>query len=208
VVTGDEVAPIELPRSTAHLVLRALRPGDEADVRAYRGREDVSRYLMRGPLSADEVVELVAKRQHQTSIDVDDDWLSLVLELDGRVVGDVSLHCLSVADGQAEIGWVLNPDFGGQGLATEAARAVLGIAFDEIGLHRVVARLDPRNSPSQRLCVRLGMRLEAHLREESRFKGEWADLLVYAMLRAEWERGRAAGPSGCDDRLAGGRMGS
>ncbi len=47
----------------------------------------------------------------------------------------------------------------------------------------------PRNLASARVCERLGMRLEAHLREESWFKGEWGDLLVYAVLASEWPSG-------------------
>jgi RimJ/RimL family protein N-acetyltransferase len=62
-----------------------------------------------------------------------------------------------------EIGYVLHPDHGGQGLASEAVRALLEIAFVTIGLHRVSARIDARNLRSLRLAERLGMRREAHL---------------------------------------------
>ena len=104
----------------------------------------------------------------------------------GRVIGDVYFTVRSVADASAEIGWTLHPQHRSHGYMTEAASAVLQIAFDEIGLHRVMARLDPRNLPSVALCRRLGMREEAHLVEDVWFKGEWGDTGVYAILDREW----------------------
>ena len=74
----------------------------------------------------------------------------------------------------------------GQGFATEACTAVLDLAFEHLGLHRVVANMDARNTASARLAERLGMRREAHHRSAEMFKGEWSDLLVYAILDREW----------------------
>jgi RimJ/RimL family protein N-acetyltransferase len=84
------------------------------------------------------------------------------------------------------IGWTLHPDHGGRGYMTEAARALLRIAFAEIELHRVAADLDPRNASSIALCKRLGMREEAHFVEDAWSKGEWVDTLIYAILDREW----------------------
>jgi RimJ/RimL family protein N-acetyltransferase len=85
-----------------------------------------------------------------------------------------------------EIGYVLHPAHTGRGYATEAIRALLPLAFDELRLHRLFARLDARNSASAKVCRRLGMRQEAHLRENEWFKGEWTDEIVFALLAHEW----------------------
>jgi len=50
----------------------------------------------------------------------------------------------------------------------------------------VKAQLDARNTASARLCERLGMTLEAHLRQDWWSKGEWTDTLVYGLLADEW----------------------
>src|SRR5690349_5876214 len=52
---------------------------------------------------------------------------------------------------------------------------------------RSIGRCDARNDASAQLIERLGMRREAHFRENEHFKGEWADQYVYAMLAAEWK---------------------
>ena len=102
-----------------------------------------------------------------------------------RVVGDVALWSTDDAQRLAEIGWAFHPEVAGRGLATEAAAAVLDIAFDTYGLHRVAAQLDPRNVASARLCERLGMQREAHLRQSWWEDGEWTDSLVYGLLESD-----------------------
>ena len=57
---------------------------------------------------------------------------------------------------------------------------------------RIIGRCDGRNAASAKAMERLGMRREAHLRENEMVKGEWCDELVYAMLVDEW---RALGKS-------------
>jgi aminoglycoside 6'-N-acetyltransferase len=69
---------------------------------------------------------------------------------------------------------------------TEAAGAVLAVAFEQIGLRRVIANLDPRNVGSIALCRRLGMREEAYFVEDFWSKGEWTDTGIYALLAREW----------------------
>jgi aminoglycoside 6'-N-acetyltransferase len=69
---------------------------------------------------------------------------------------------------------------------TEAASAVLDLAFGPLGLHRVMADLDPRNQTSAALCRRLGMREEAHFVEDLWVKDAWADTGIFAILAREW----------------------
>ena len=86
----------------------------------------------------------------------------------------------------AEIGWLVGPAFQGRGYAREAAAMLLDLAFGELGLHRVIAELDPRNTASVRVCERLGMRKEGHFVEQMWLKDEWTDTGSYAILDREW----------------------
>lgn len=184
---------VSLPITTERLTLRSFRPGDEDDVFAYRSVESVVRYIPGDPKTREQVADLVAERATNGRIDPTSPNLTLAVELDGRVIGDVLilLEGLGGADGrQAEIGWVFAQDVAGQGYATEAARAITDAAFREVGVHRVWAELEPENTASSRVCERLGMRREAMFVKASWFKGEWTDLAVYALLAEEWPAGR------------------
>jgi RimJ/RimL family protein N-acetyltransferase len=75
--------------------------------------------------------------------------------------------------------------------------ALLHLAFDSLGLHRVTARIDPENEASLRLGARLGMRQEAHLIRNEWFKGRWADEIDLALLEEEWAAQHANGPRSC-----------
>ena len=78
------------------------------------------------------------------------------------------------------------PDHHSHGYATETARLLLELGFGEFGLHGVIGRLEPRNAASARVLERVGMRREAHFRENEFVKGEWQSELVYAILGHEW----------------------
>jgi RimJ/RimL family protein N-acetyltransferase len=179
------------PLRTERLLLRTMEPGDADDVHAYQSLEAVTRYLTFEPRTRTEVQERVLRYSEALTLAGDDDfWQLAIVRADAprRVIGDLYFTIKSVANATGEIGWTLHPDFTGAGYMTEAATAVLRLAFEEIGLHRVRAELDPRNVTSVALCRRLGMREEAHFVEDLWFKGEWGDTGIYAMLDHEWKK--------------------
>lgn len=180
------------PIATERLVLRLMTTDDVDDVHSYQSLEDVCRYQEFEPRSREEVAEKVVGHSRATRLAADGDYLQLALELPAtadapsRVIGDSYFTIASLANSRGEIGWSLHPDFMGKGYAFEAASAVLALAFGTLGLHRVVAELDPRNAASITLCKRLGMREEAYFVKDMMFKGEWGDTGVYAILEDEW----------------------
>jgi RimJ/RimL family protein N-acetyltransferase len=118
--------------------------------------------------------------------------LAVVRRQDDLLLGDVLLGLRSVEHETVEVGYIFAPEYGGQGYATEAVRALLDLAFEDLGARRVVARVDARNAPSRRLLERLGLRLEAHLVENEWFKGELSSEVDYAVLAREWRLGGRA----------------
>jgi RimJ/RimL family protein N-acetyltransferase len=179
----------DYPLTTARLRLRPFNRGDVDGVFAYRGREDVARYLFDPPLSRDECALAIQQRVTQTTFETEGDRIVLAVEPLGTsgLIGEVSLIWRSSEARQAEIGWIFHPAHQGQGYASEAAAVLLRLAFNTAGLHRVYARCDAANQSSWRLMERLGMRREAHFREHARFKGGWDEEYYYALLRREWQ---------------------
>lgn len=175
---------ISYPILTERLLMRPFLLDDLAGLHAISSRADVTRFVPWEPRSEEEVGQVLQRR-----VDGSQEGMSLavVLRADATIlVGDVSLHSLVPQHGTAEVGFIFHPDHHGAGLAGEAAEAVLSIAFDLLGLHRVIGRCDARNAPSARLMERLGMRREAHLIENEFLKGEWTDELDYGILEREW----------------------
>ena len=193
---GLSMPTTPLPVRTERLVLRRFLPTDESDLLAYYSNADVVRYLYLDVLNAAQNRRALEEKCAQTALAAEGDVLSIAVEQPkiGRIIGEVILFHRSAAHEQGEIGFVFNPTYQGRGFATEAVRALLDIGFSWHGLHRLYGRCDVRNQRSLRLMERIGMRKEAHFVHNERFKGDWGDEFVYAMLASEW--------AGCPPGLA------
>jgi RimJ/RimL family protein N-acetyltransferase len=176
------------PVRTERLLLRPLTSSDTDALLAYRGRADVCRYVPFEPMDHRVIRERLAAQWATVALDDEGQALTLGIEIarTGELAGDVVLFWHSREHLGGEIGYILNPGFAGHGYATEAARALLRLGFDELGLHRITARLDERNEASAKVARRLGMRQEARLVSNELFKGEWSTELDFAMLAEEW----------------------
>lgn len=178
----------EYPLETARLNLRPFTPDDVVATHAIHSRSDVVRYLYWDIRSEDDVREMVERRMNNVRIEKENDSLVLAVERrdTGELIGDVVLHWNNEAHQQGEVGYVFHPGHHGQGFAREASAEMLRLGFEELKLHRIIARCDARNSASAALMKRLGMRHEATFVENEFVKGEWCDEAVYAVLRSEW----------------------
>ena len=170
------------------LLLRPLTSRDIDALLAYRGREDVCRYVPFEPMTREGITERLTGQWARTELTGEGQSLTLGAEVSqtGELAGDIILFWHSEEHAGGEIGYVFNPSLGGRGYATEAVTMMLRLGFEELGIHRIIARIDERNDPSVRLARRVGMRQEARLVENEFFKGEWSTELDFAMLAAEW----------------------
>jgi RimJ/RimL family protein N-acetyltransferase len=180
------------PLETDRLRLRPFTEGDFAALSAYQSRPDVTRFLYWDPRGPQEVRAALEKKIASRAIRSEGDALALAIELKdtSQVIGDFILQLTSEQHRTAELGYVIHPDHHGHGYATEAGWILLGIAFENLNLHRVVAGLDARNVASARVLERLGMRQEAHFVENEFVKGGWQSAIEYAVLDREWRESR------------------
>ncbi|BCW87762.1 Spermidine N(1)-acetyltransferase [Alphaproteobacteria bacterium SO-S41] len=179
---------VALPIRTASLILRPFAESDFEDIAAQMGDAGVTRYLYWGPRTREESRIAFEKRMTGNVIAPGVDYIALVIAdaATGRFAGEVSLMHMANPHRNGEIGYILHPDFHGRGVATEAATAMRDIAFRELGLHRLTAGCDDRNTGSWRVMEKLGMRREAHFVRNEFVKGEWTGGIIYAMLDEEW----------------------
>ena len=167
------------PIRTDRLTLRTYLPGDEEWMHDLYSRPEVTAQLLDEPWNREYTLNRLGDRLMKTDLLGPTGTLALVIEYGGTPVGDVMIWTTTY--GNAEMGWVLDPDAGGRGIASEAVTAVIDHAFGR-GLHRVVAQMDARNAASAKLATRVGMTQEAHFRANWWSKGEWTDTLVFAVL--------------------------
>ncbi|MEU4386540.1 GNAT family N-acetyltransferase [Promicromonospora sp. NPDC023805] len=173
----------EWPLVTERLRLRPVALADAEAFLGWRSRAEVVRFMYQPPW---DLPTAQAKLSTWSTAPFEEvgDVLVLAIEADGGVVGEAMLKWAAGAR-QAELGYALHPDVSGRGLATEAARATLELAFTTYGFHRVFARIDEENAASVRVAERLGMRPEAHLLENDQRDGVWSNEVVYALLDRE-----------------------
>ncbi|ODU26773.1 MAG: GNAT family N-acetyltransferase [Pseudonocardia sp. SCN 73-27] len=185
------LAELPWPVTTERLSLRPATILDAAAVFGYRRLPEVGQWLTRLPDDLDAWRVRFAERLPT----------AIMIEEDGDVIGDLFLQVQDAwaqhevkelaEAAEAEIGWALDPRFAGHGYATEAARELLRICFDDLGVRRVFASCFAANEPSWRLMERLGMRREQYAVADSLHRdGRWLDGVTYALLADEW---RAAG---------------
>lgn len=106
---------------------------------------------------------------------------------EGKMVGMSGFTVIDTEHRNAEIGIILDKDYWGKNLATEAFYFSLKWAFDEIGLHRVHWHTTEMNSGMrgwlEKICQ---LKVEAVNREILNVKGEWINSYTYALFEDDW----------------------
>jgi len=173
---------------TDRLQLRAVSADDTADILHLFSSFEVMRYIGRTPLTTPEqAAQRVAAYQmvfkEQTGIA----W-GITLREDSRLIGTFVLWNMDAAHHRAEIGYLLTPEWWGQGIVSEAARAVLAFSFTIAGLHSLEAQTAPDNAASRRVLDKLGFVQEGYFRENfyDPTTATFGDTVVYSLLKSAW----------------------
>ena len=165
--------------------LRAFREDDLKNSVAWLNNPVVTRYLLHmRPWSLVEEkawIDNVMRNEDKSSA-------TFVVETtDGEYVGVSGLNHIDVRNRSAEAGIVIGrPEEWGRGLGTDAMKALLRHAFEELNLHRVHLRVYSFNERAIRSYVKLGFVEEGRLRQAMFRHGAWHDVVLMAILEEEW----------------------
>lgn len=192
-LTHKGTVTLETPR----LILRRFTADDaQAMFDNWANDADVCRYLTWLPHGQVENTRALLERWAAGYEDAGNYQWAIELKALGRPVGSIGVGHFSERNLSCEVGYCMGKPWWGQGIMTEALRAVLAFLFEEVGMHRVEARHDPRNVGSGRVMEKAGMTLEGTLRDAMlRNDGSFHDLDVRAILRPEYEAARRS-PTG------------
>lgn len=179
------MTPILLPGE--RVTLREFTLDDWRAVHDYASRPELCRYLAWGPNTEAETQAhvagaiLAAPAQPRTIY-----RLAAVLTESGRLIGDGGLEIESLLHRRGEISYVVHPDLWGQGCATQIARLLLRFGVEQLGLHRIYATCDPRNTASARVLETAGLLYEGRQRDTLLLRDGWRDSAMYGLLEHEW----------------------
>jgi len=174
---------------TKRLVLRPLLAHDAPALSRLAGRREI----------ADTTISI----PHPYSEEQARQWIANAMDLFGRgksavfamelkqggdLAGTIGLRDIDLEHSQAELGFWVAVECWGQGYATEAAQAVLGFGFEQLGLNRIYAHHMVRNPASGHVLARIGMKREGLLRQRVRKWGVFEDVVLMALLRQDCAR--------------------
>ena len=160
---------------TPRLILRSARPDDLEAMHAVLSDPRATRWWSTPP---HETLDQT-RAWLDAMIANGPDHLDFVVELDGRVIGKAGFYVMP------DVGYILNPDCWGQGLAGEAVGAVIDHVFSTRDVDTLTADVDPENVASIRLLERLGFIRTGSGERTWNVGGVWKDSLYYALTRAD-----------------------
>jgi ribosomal-protein-alanine N-acetyltransferase len=184
------------PMRVGSLLLREAAAADIERLLSFRNDPAVNRFMLRTSVDPETF------RDEWLAVPTSESDFSCVVEVDGTAA---AMGFLEIVDGMGQpgmpkgtegvIGYIVDPDFAGRGVASGLARGLLAAAFGHLGLRRVTASCNADNPASARVLEKAGMRREQHGVEDS-WHAElgWVDGYQYAILAREWPALHDASP--------------
>ncbi|MBR5949320.1 MAG: GNAT family N-acetyltransferase [Clostridia bacterium] len=175
---------------TKRLFVREFNADDVEAVLEYSGDAENTAFMEWGPSSRESVEEFIASRlASQIASPRKFFDLAVCLNETGELIGSVGLY-FDEAMTQADLGYIFNKRFWGNGYASEAARGMLRFGFMNLDLHRITAKCDSENLASEAVMKRIGMRKEGETKKSvyTKVRGVagWRSEKHYAMLQKEF----------------------
>lgn len=168
---------------TRRLRLRAIAPDDVAAFVAILAPPEVTRFSdWPDAPDAARLEKVLARfaRLHETG-----GGCAWAIERDGAVAGAIRINWINPAWRCGGMGYESHPRHWGQGLMTEALRAVAACAHGDFGLNRIEAWTLPGNGASDRVLEKAGFLFEGTRRQQARFKGAFHDFRMFARLASD-----------------------
>ena len=177
---------------TPRLLLRPLREADAPALFAIFSDPGVMRYWSTPPWESIDRADAMIARDLRAMAAGEHVRLGVQRPADDTILGVCTLFAFAPTCRRAEVGYCLASNAWGQGYMNEALQALLEFGFAELGLNRVEADIDPRNTRSARSLEKLGFTREGYLRERWIVGEEVSDTALYGLLASDWNARQAA----------------
>lgn len=175
---------------TDRLILRPITAADAPAVFLYASNPNLTRFtLFETHETIDDSRWFTTDYVRSRYASREPDPFGIVLKDDPvpTVIGSLGAHWASQPNGTMEFGYAIAEPYWGRGLVAEAARALVRYVFTEYAVVRLQARVILGNDASERVLAKLGFTREGVLRSFVLRRGRFWDVVMYSLLRAEWE---------------------
>ena len=171
---------------TERLILRKQVLTDAEEVRQIRSDERVMRYMDSKRHSSIEiakrfVAENVAMYNNQKGL-----FWALIEKKSGLYIGDFAFFDMDYKNARTEIGYTLKPEFWKKGLMKEAMTLIFNFGFKKLNLHSLEANINPGNTNSRNILIKMGFQKEAYFRENYYYNGQFLDSEIYSLLGSDF----------------------
>lgn len=173
---------------TERLLLRRVAASDIKEIRELRGNPETMKFIPRPLVTTDEEAlehfkMIDEKIENNTGIN----W-AITLKGNPKLIGIIGHYRIQPENHRCEIGYMILPQYNGQGIVTEAIKAVLEYGFDDLKMHSIEAVIDPENFASERVLIKNGFVKEAHILENELWDGKFWDTVIYSLLKRNFKR--------------------
>lgn len=174
---------------TGRLVLRPFAAGDAAAVESCVSRWEIASMTTRiaHPYPAGAAAAWIAGQQAARE-QASEHTFAITLQDQDQPIGAISLR--HSEPGNFELGYWLAPERWGQGLATEAAQAMVVYGFEKLGAEALTSAHFADNPASGRVLEKAGFRANGIGRQWSEARQEFSDGNRFLLTRASWQRAR------------------
>lgn len=173
---------------TKRLLLRQIATDDVNEVLELRGNPETMKYIPR-PLAKTAEDALVHIKMIDDKI-INNEGINWAITLKGttKLIGIIGHYRIQPENHRCEIGYMILPQYNGQGIVTEAIKVVLAYGFDDLQMHSIEAVIDPDNIASERVLQKNGFTKEAHFLENELYEGKFCDTVIYSLLKRNFIR--------------------
>ncbi len=146
---------------TNRLLLRHQVIQDLDELWALYCDPQITKYIPDAPRTREEAKEELEWHMHGHPRFPELGLWATIYKATGKFIGRCGLLPWTI-DGQneVEVAYTISRDYWGQGLATEAAQAILSYGFEKLGFTRLISIIDPENTASQKVAKKIGMKFE------------------------------------------------
>lgn len=168
---------------TEHLILNEITMDDLDVFHRLRSNVSIMQYIQGRLAKTQQDTIDVINRSHQLLSEGNNISWGIRTKEKNLLIGSIGFYRIQWNNMRGEIGYILDPEYHGKGIMSEAMQKIMNFGFHTMKFHTIEAVIDPNNKPSENILLRNGFIKEAHYKENFYSEGKFYDSLVYTKFK-------------------------